>query len=53
LLGEGKIDANPVVTGTVGLAGVEAAFDALGDPERHAKIVIDPTSTAATPTAPA
>jgi threonine dehydrogenase-like Zn-dependent dehydrogenase len=42
MLADGKIDASPLVTGTVGLAGVEAAFDALGDPERHAKIIIDP-----------
>ena len=32
-LAEGEIDATPVVTGTVGLEGVDAAFDALGDPE--------------------
>ena len=42
LLAEGKVDAAPMVTGTVGLAGVEDAFDALGDPETHAKILIDP-----------
>ena len=34
---------------TVGLAGVESAFDALGDPETHAKILIDPKSDAAAP----
>ena len=42
MLAEGKLDAGPVVTGTVGLEGVEGAFDALGDPEKHAKILIDP-----------
>ena len=42
MLAHGKIDASPIVTGTVGLPGVEAAFDALGDPEQHAKIIIDP-----------
>ena len=31
LLAEGKVDAGPMVTGTVGLSGVEEAFDALGD----------------------
>ncbi len=46
LLAEGKVDATPLVTGTVGLAGVEAAFKALADPETHAKIIIDPRSTA-------
>jgi threonine dehydrogenase-like Zn-dependent dehydrogenase len=44
LLAEGKLDAAPLVTGTVGLAGVDAAFEALGNPEAHAKIVIDPQS---------
>ena len=32
LLAEGKVNAAPIVTGTVGLAGVDAAFDALADP---------------------
>ena len=27
-----------------GLEGVAAAFEVLGDPERHAKILIDPAS---------
>lgn len=45
MLAEGKLDASALVTGTVGLSGVEAAFRALGDPERHAKILIDPTSS--------
>jgi hypothetical protein len=41
----------PLITGTVGLHGVGAAFDALGDPEAHAKILIDPKSDAASPRA--
>ena len=41
-LAEGEVDATPLVTGTVGLEGVSGAFDALGDPETHAKILIDP-----------
>lgn len=49
MLAEGKVDASPLVTGTVGLPGVAAAFDALGDPEAHAKILIDPKSDAAAP----
>jgi threonine dehydrogenase-like Zn-dependent dehydrogenase len=48
-LADGTVDASPLVTGTVGLDGVAAAFDALRDPERHAKILIDPTSTAVAP----
>jgi threonine dehydrogenase-like Zn-dependent dehydrogenase len=42
LLAEGKVNAAPVLTGVVGLPGVENAFAALGDPESHAKILIDP-----------
>jgi threonine dehydrogenase-like Zn-dependent dehydrogenase len=49
LLADGKVDAAPIVTGTVGLAGVDAAFTALGNPETHAKILIDPGSTATAP----
>ena len=49
MLGEGKIDPRPLITGTVGLEGVDAAFAALGDPEAHAKILIDPKSPATTP----
>jgi threonine dehydrogenase-like Zn-dependent dehydrogenase len=48
LLADGKVDAEPVVTGTVGLEGVDAAFTALATAERHAKILIDPASDAAT-----
>jgi threonine dehydrogenase-like Zn-dependent dehydrogenase len=51
MLAEGKVNAAPMVTGTVGLPGVEAAFQALGDPERHAKILIDPGSSVASPDA--
>jgi threonine dehydrogenase-like Zn-dependent dehydrogenase len=49
MLAEGKVNARPIATGSVGLPGVEAAFDALKDPETHAKILIDPRSSAATP----
>jgi threonine dehydrogenase-like Zn-dependent dehydrogenase len=49
MLAEGKVDPRPLITGEVGLAGVDAAFSALGDPERHAKILIDPASTAREP----
>ena len=51
MLAEGKVNAAPMVTGTVGLPGVEAAFAALGDPEQHAKILIDPRSSVAEPVA--
>lgn len=49
LLGEGKVNPEPLVTGVVGLGGVAGAFDALRDPETHAKILIDPSSTATEP----
>ena len=46
MLADGKLDASPLLTGKVGLGGVAAAFQALGDPDRHAKILIDPRSAA-------
>ena len=49
MLADGKLDAGPLLTGTVGLGGVAAAFDALAKPEQHAKILIDPKSQAAEP----
>jgi threonine dehydrogenase-like Zn-dependent dehydrogenase len=55
MLAEGKVDPRPLLTGTVGLEGVDAAFTALGDPGRaggsqsHAKILIDPSSSASEP----
>jgi threonine dehydrogenase-like Zn-dependent dehydrogenase len=48
-IAEGKLKCEPLITGIVGLGGVDAAFSALGDPELHAKILIDPASTATTP----
>jgi threonine dehydrogenase-like Zn-dependent dehydrogenase len=42
MLAEGEVDPRPLITGTVGLDGVDAAFTSLGDPEVHAKILIDP-----------
>jgi threonine dehydrogenase-like Zn-dependent dehydrogenase len=49
LLADGKVNAEPVITGQVGLAGVDNAFTLLGDPELHAKILVDPSSAALTP----
>ncbi|MGZ6020577.1 MAG: zinc-binding dehydrogenase [Phenylobacterium sp.] len=42
LIRQGALDWRPLVTGKVGLAGVTQAFKDLEDPERHAKILIDP-----------
>lgn len=52
LLAEGRVDPGPLITGVVGLEGVEGAFEALGSPEQHAKILIDPKSDAREPVAP-
>jgi len=41
-LAEGVIDVSGLVTGTVGLDGVAGAFTALGDPEAHVKILVQP-----------
>ena len=49
MLADGKVDATPIVTGTVGLPGVDTAFDRLTSPDHHAKIIIDPRSDAAAP----
>jgi threonine dehydrogenase-like Zn-dependent dehydrogenase len=53
MLADGKVNAAPLVTGVVGLPGVNSAFDALGDPETHAKFLIDPKNAAAEPVRPA
>ena len=42
MIAEGKVNVGPMITGTVGLSGVDEAFAALGNPEQHAKILIDP-----------
>jgi threonine dehydrogenase-like Zn-dependent dehydrogenase len=52
MLAGGKVDPRPLITGEVGLGGVDAAFTALADPETHAKILIDPGSTANAPSPP-
>lgn len=41
-LSEGMIDVSSLVTGRVGLDGVADAFVALGDPEAHVKILVEP-----------
>jgi threonine dehydrogenase-like Zn-dependent dehydrogenase len=49
MLAHGDVDPSPMITGTVGLEGVDAAFTALAGPERHAKILVDPASGATEP----
>lgn len=41
-IAEGEVDVTPLVTGTVGLAGVGDAFAELANPEKHAKVIVDP-----------
>ncbi|KQT35374.1 alcohol dehydrogenase [Sphingomonas sp. Leaf412] len=41
-IADGTIDVAPAVTGEVGLDGVADAFAALGEPDRHCKIVVRP-----------
>ena len=42
LLAEGKVDAEALITGKVGLDGVKSAFAELANPERHTKILVEP-----------
>ena len=41
-IAEGRIDVTPLITGRVGLDGVKGAFADLANPERHAKIMVEP-----------
>jgi threonine dehydrogenase-like Zn-dependent dehydrogenase len=41
-LAEGEIDGSAIVTAQVGLDQVAWAFDALGNPEEHCKIIVTP-----------
>lgn len=45
-IADGHINWQAWITGEVGLDGIQAAFSALGNPETHAKILIDPSSSA-------
>jgi threonine dehydrogenase-like Zn-dependent dehydrogenase len=41
-IAEGKISTEPLITGKVGVGGVAQAFEDLGSPEHHAKIIVEP-----------
>jgi threonine dehydrogenase-like Zn-dependent dehydrogenase len=41
-IADGRIDVEPLITGRVGLEALSGAFDALAQPDRHAKILVDP-----------
>lgn len=42
LLAEGQVEAAALITGKVGLQGVQGAFEELANPERHTKILVEP-----------
>jgi len=41
-IADGRIDVGPLVTGRVGVEGVAQAFRDLANPDRHAKILVEP-----------
>jgi threonine dehydrogenase-like Zn-dependent dehydrogenase len=41
-IAEGELDVAPLITGTVGLDGVPAAFADLANPDAHCKILVQP-----------
>ena len=41
-IADGKVPVDPLITGKVGLEGVAQAFEDLGSPEEHAKILVEP-----------
>jgi len=41
-IAEGSIPVQPLITGKVGVEGVVQAFEELGSPEHHAKILVEP-----------
>ncbi|MGW5575175.1 zinc-binding dehydrogenase [Nocardia thailandica] len=43
MLAEGELDPSPLITETIGLGDVEDAFAMLGNAEKHAKVLIDPS----------
>jgi len=41
-ISEGELAVDQLITGRVGLSEVDQAFEDLGDPEAHAKIMVEP-----------
>lgn len=41
-IAEGEIDVVPMITGEIGLTGMQQAFDELANPEEHCKILVTP-----------
>ena len=52
MIASGKLQPATMLTGTVGLAGIETAFDILGRAGAHCKILVNPASTALAPQEP-
>jgi threonine dehydrogenase-like Zn-dependent dehydrogenase len=46
-IAEGEIDVRPMITGVCGIDGVSDAFAALGSPDDHVKILVEPGAPAA------
>ncbi|MFA9566235.1 MAG: zinc-binding dehydrogenase [Acidimicrobiales bacterium] len=44
-IAEGTFDVAPLITGSVDLDGVAGAFEALADPDTHAKILVEPATS--------
>jgi threonine dehydrogenase-like Zn-dependent dehydrogenase len=44
-IADGEVDVDPLITGRVGISDVAQAFDELRNPERHAKILVEPWRT--------
>ena len=42
MIADGRLNCEPLITGKVGVDGVPGAFVDLGDPEKHAKIIVEP-----------
>lgn len=42
VIAEGRVDVTPMITGVVDLDGVPGAFEDLGHPDSHAKILVEP-----------
>jgi len=44
-IAEGEVDVSPMITATVDIDGVPAAFESLGHPDEHVKILVEPSPT--------
>ena len=44
-IAEGEIEVDPLLTGACGLDSVADAFAALGSPEEHVKVMVDPSAS--------